>query len=708
MSTFDGLIEEFPDIRIDYFRYHPNKKQPAACFLSHVHSDHLLGLETLKMPFVYCSAATRRLLLKMEKYPHRVNFSKGILESRKQTYKHLKSILRPLPLQTPVDLELGPRHYIRVTLFDANHCPGAVMFLIEGNGRAILYTGDVRAEAWWVNAIVRSPILIPYTTGHKNLDCLYLDTTFASHRDIHQDFPTKAEGLAELIKKLSKCSTDTVFYFRAWTLGYEDVWTMLSTFLRSRIHVDQYQLRLFKAIAENGLTSDSGPVLAGFQVGNSDQPGQLTTDSNVRIHSCEPGMPCHSAVSKDKNTVWITPIISRSPDGTEMAEVGAGGGRGDLYQCRELDIGNDTMFEALRLLVSTLADNQDAARKLESLMQSARNHQDHRLIFDSLGPDSDSEVSLKDFVKMVLEDKSTSSPSTNSRSRALREQRSNTISFPYSRHSSYSELCDLVQRFQPKDICPCTVDVTSWNEDVSMKSLFGKFCSSPSFRYDQIIREEVQQRRRDRATSIDEPTSQQLETQQTETQTASQASKDVFRSFEEHVLQETNSNEQPATQIPSLREEAPQKFRDAWRCTTGDTSRYEDRILSSPCSRISHELSSLTSGVDQIRAESEDHHQSSAHDLDYGNELSDLEGRAIRPRKRLRISGNGPVSNIDGIDEIVSSFSSEKGNSVDSVRRREAYKAARVCLDKGDHSLWSAMGIRSLGHHDHQTSSPEL
>ena len=86
MSTFDGFIKEFPHIRIDYFRTVTGRPPPLACFLSHVHSDHLLGLESLKSPFVYCSAATRCLLLRMEKYPHRVNFAKGILEARIQHY----------------------------------------------------------------------------------------------------------------------------------------------------------------------------------------------------------------------------------------------------------------------------------------------------------------------------------------------------------------------------------------------------------------------------------------------------------------------------------------------------------------------------------------------------------------------------------------------------------------------------------------------
>lgn len=51
---------------------------------------------------------------------------------------------RPIPLNTPTEIELTPRLRIRATLFDANHCLGAVMFLIEGDGKAVLYTGDIR------------------------------------------------------------------------------------------------------------------------------------------------------------------------------------------------------------------------------------------------------------------------------------------------------------------------------------------------------------------------------------------------------------------------------------------------------------------------------------------------------------------------------------------------------------------------------------
>lgn len=40
-----------------------------------------------------------------------------------------------------------------------------------------------------------------------------------------------------------------------------------------------------------------------------------------------------------------------------------------------------------------------------------------------------------------------------------------TIVFPYSRHSSYPEQCQLVDLFKPKDVWPCTVDVEAWMQD---------------------------------------------------------------------------------------------------------------------------------------------------------------------------------------------------------------------------------------------------
>ncbi|CAK7217797.1 hypothetical protein SBRCBS47491_003292 [Sporothrix bragantina] len=336
-----------------------------------MHSDHLVGLDTLRSPFVYCSAATRAMVLRLEKYPCRINFAKGILEARKQTYKHLKHLLKPLPLETPTIIELSPGNCIQVTLFDANHCPGSVMFLFEDEHKAALYTGDTRLEPWFVNALVRSPCLAEYTAGLRAIDTVYLDTTFLE-RDVV--FQTKAEGLKELLQAVAKYPPETIFYMRAWTFGYEEVWTALAKALRSKIHVDEYKMRLYKSLATGaadpaGERGHSGPQvsvdpmapnLLGFACANAFHEGSLTmeetySDRPVRIHSCEKGLGyCSTVRDATRPVVWIRPVVCRLPYGRgEVAELGAGGGGEDLNKEADLEVyGPDEVARLRELYVA--------------------------------------------------------------------------------------------------------------------------------------------------------------------------------------------------------------------------------------------------------------------------------------------------------------------------------------------------------------------
>jgi len=88
--------------------------------------------------------------------------------------------------------------------------------VIEGHGKAILYTGDIRSEPWFVNSIARNPALIHYTGPHgKVLDKIYLDTSFTEN----VNFQTKAEGIQLLLEKVKQYPPETVFLLPAWTYG---------------------------------------------------------------------------------------------------------------------------------------------------------------------------------------------------------------------------------------------------------------------------------------------------------------------------------------------------------------------------------------------------------------------------------------------------------------------------------------------------------
>jgi hypothetical protein len=77
------------------------------------------------------------------------------------------------------------------------------------------------------------------------------------------------------------------------------------------------------------------PGLVGFMCGNTYHPGCLTSDEHVRLHSCEKGNYCDTV--KNSSVVWIRPIITRLPNGQDVAEIGVGGGGDDLEREAELD-----------------------------------------------------------------------------------------------------------------------------------------------------------------------------------------------------------------------------------------------------------------------------------------------------------------------------------------------------------------------------------
>ncbi|KAK0386752.1 hypothetical protein NLU13_6588 [Sarocladium strictum] len=497
MSTFMGRVKEFPDIQIDYFR-RDNLSSPLACFLSHVHSDHLSGLANLRSPFVYCSAATKEILLRLETYACRVNYAKHILEAQQQTYKHLKKILKPLPLSTPTTLDLRPGVQIQVTLFDANHCPGAVMFLIEDARKAILYTGDIRSEPWFVNSLVRNPSLIEYSSGIRRLDTIYLDTSFTEEIP----FQSKAEGIEELLRKVVQYPNDTIFHFQAWTYGYEEVWIALSRALKSRIHVDDYKLRIYNSLrarkSDDRFSSDvhlspEAPALVGYMSGNTPQHGCLTSDCNVRLHSCERGNMC--AIARGSSVVRIQPIIAHLSGGADLAEIGAGGGGGDLEREAELDLGMMQDVQALSSMIDQLsADSKDASyaseariRVLELALESVNRRSTIPLHLDPVSMEGDQTTLLKKAVRALAQRDSkmlaqSGDPEISS------AQLPRVIRFPYSRHSSYAELCHLLQAFRPLDVWPCTVSVREWlGNGISISQLFGKYCSGQHFSFDETV-----------------------------------------------------------------------------------------------------------------------------------------------------------------------------------------------------------------------------
>ncbi|XP_074044578.1 5' exonuclease Apollo [Macrotis lagotis] len=140
-------------------------------FLTHLHADHTEGLSSTWARPLYCSPLTARLLHRRLQVPTRWIRALELGES------HV------LPLD-----EAG-RETMTVTLMDANHCPGSVMFLFEGYFGTILYTGDFR----YTPSMLQEPAL---RLG-KQIHTLYLDNT---NCDPTLVLPSRQEATHQIIE----------------------------------------------------------------------------------------------------------------------------------------------------------------------------------------------------------------------------------------------------------------------------------------------------------------------------------------------------------------------------------------------------------------------------------------------------------------------------------------------------------------------------
>jgi hypothetical protein len=118
---------------------------------------------------------------------------------------------------------------------------------------------------------------------------MYLDTTFATKSEPYSQFPSKAEGVRELLESVERYPKETIFYFHSWTFGYEDVWIALSAFLQSQIHLDSYRAQIY-----GSLSPLENKSLREKMVSRCYSPSIQMTSSSVDQRGASPKVPTYA------------------------------------------------------------------------------------------------------------------------------------------------------------------------------------------------------------------------------------------------------------------------------------------------------------------------------------------------------------------------------------------------------------------------------
>ncbi|XP_073443169.1 5' exonuclease Apollo [Dendrobates tinctorius] len=180
-------------------------------FLSHMHSDHTIGLSSTWKDPLYCSPVTAKIL------KHKLQVKDTWINALEVGDCHM------LPLD-----DTG-NETVTVTLIDANHCPGSVMFLFEGYFGTVLYTGDFRYD----------PIMLAYSPlRNLKIDILYLDNTNGD-----QNLPSRQEA-TEQIKEVIKKHPHHDIVIGLYSIGKESLLVDLAKTFESWIVVSPQRLEL--------------------------------------------------------------------------------------------------------------------------------------------------------------------------------------------------------------------------------------------------------------------------------------------------------------------------------------------------------------------------------------------------------------------------------------------------------------------------------
>ncbi|KAJ7057047.1 beta-lactamase-like protein, partial [Mycena amicta] len=330
-SPYHSFIRPYP-IRVDEFTNNADLKVvPALHLLTHTHSDHIVGLQAKSFGYtVVCSIDAKEMLLRHEVYKERSLLQHEYRAEATKTYSHLKvdpllhpdgtmyytgsrDLLKALPLNTPTEIELSNDDFVTITLFDANHCPGAVMFLVEGKYGSILHTGDFRAEPWFLDSLTHNPLLQPYLAsndgmpGQKPLEAIHMDTECVFNT---APVPTKAQATAGLIELMKLLPEDTYFFINSWTWGYEDVLKVISNAFRSRIHLDRYKHNIYSNVTDPGLRriGTKNPAESRFHACERFDRCAFVTQANAQDGGGFFNDEAEGRSSSGKTIVYVNPV----------------------------------------------------------------------------------------------------------------------------------------------------------------------------------------------------------------------------------------------------------------------------------------------------------------------------------------------------------------------------------------------------------------
>ena len=189
--------------RVDQFSERQGKTKSLA-FLTHAHRDHTYGLSAFlkreKDALIVCSEETAKIIEILD----------GVIPER-------CILVRP---GDDISLDEG-----LVSVIDANHCIGSLMFHFSLNNKRYAVTGDFRANERILQA----------ASEFSEPDVCYIDTTFDQ---VKFRFPSQARAITDAVKIAMRVEKDNKeLLLGSYLVGKEKLFSILSHALQRKVYL---------------------------------------------------------------------------------------------------------------------------------------------------------------------------------------------------------------------------------------------------------------------------------------------------------------------------------------------------------------------------------------------------------------------------------------------------------------------------------------
>eukprot|EP00730_Choanoeca_flexa_P006137 TRINITY_DN12092_c0_g1_i2.p1 TRINITY_DN12092_c0_g1~~TRINITY_DN12092_c0_g1_i2.p1 ORF type:complete len:1489 (+),score=272.53 TRINITY_DN12092_c0_g1_i2:30-4496(+) len=403
-GTLDPNAVPGTSFLVDCFKDRKKVKHATVFFLSHYHADHYGGLnEKWAAGPIYCSPATAKLVVEFlevdPKYVHELEFNR--------TY----SI-----------------EDVKVTLMDANHCPGAAMLLFavplpEGVVHH-LHTGDCR----FTPRMLEHPSL-----QGKHIDNLFLDTTYANTKYVFPAQGDTVEFIARTIAhEFEENKGRTLVLVATYSIGKEKILLRTHELTGCKIEVTERKYRMLRHcnlgvelddIFTTEHLASSIRIVGWHELGQMAQGGWTFLPDYPRLHD----MLDHYAPRFDKimafyPTGWTYTIAQAVKKRAQTATAENAGGDGTFKMDEDEDVEASEDAPASNLLAP--AGNVDDARTADHPSSVETNH-----------------LSARPAIMHASETKN----------------KVTVYTVPYSEHSNFNELRAFVGGICPTNVIPTVV-----------------------------------------------------------------------------------------------------------------------------------------------------------------------------------------------------------------------------------------------------------